>query len=84
MSQVESMSEPVTPAEPLSISDTQPAILIDAAQQTVHEEKEAATATATATATVNVCNVVSGWCKNACKEGQTVCDECTKMMDSYP
>jgi hypothetical protein len=76
MSQVESMSEPVTPAELLSISDAQPAILIDVVNQAAHEEKQ--------TAPVNVCNAVSGWCKNVCKEGQTVCDECTKMMDSYP
>ena len=75
MSHVETMNEPATSAEPLTISDAQPAILIDAASQTNVEEKENA---------VNVCKAGNGWCKNTTKEGQTVCDECTKMMDSYP
>jgi hypothetical protein len=30
------------------------------------------------------CHAGNGWCKNVCKEGQSICDECTKMMDSYP
>uniref|UniRef100_A0A6C0KN88 Uncharacterized protein n=1 Tax=viral metagenome TaxID=1070528 RepID=A0A6C0KN88_9ZZZZ len=33
----------------------------------------------------NNCNAGgNGWCKNTTKEGQKVCEECTKMMDSYP
>lgn len=36
------------------------------------------------TPTLIVCNAQRGWCKNTCSNGKTICDECTKMMDSYP
>lgn len=26
----------------------------------------------------------AGWCKNTCSDGNHICDECTRMMDSYP
>ena len=78
MSQVENMNEPITPAEPLSISDTQPAILIEEPQTFIQEEKQDSLTYCTAG------NAGNGWCKNVCKVGQTICDECTKMMDSYP
>ena len=75
MSQVETMNEPATPAEPLSISDAQPAILIEEPRSSIQEEKQASP---------KYCNAGNGWCKNVCSAEQTICDECTKMMDSYP
>ena len=76
MSQVETMNEPATPAEPLSISDAQPIILIEEPTSTIQEERQDSP---------NKCNASrNDWCKNMTKEGQTICNECTKMMDSYP
>lgn len=56
--------------------ETNASILIEKAEeppQTNQKEKK-----------VSTCRAGNGWCKNICKEGQTICDECTKMMDSYP
>jgi len=33
---------------------------------------------------VVVCSAQRGWCKNTCADGKLICNECTKMMDSYP
>ena len=73
------MNQPVS-ASPqeiasLSISDETPAILIDEPQKSSQEEKQDIP---------KVCHAGNGWCKNVCKEGQSICDECTNMMDSYP
>jgi hypothetical protein len=39
----------------------------------------------TEASTIRYCNGgKQGWCKNVCKEGQSICDECTKMMESHP
>lgn len=57
-------------------NDTTPTILIEKSEvQTISEEKEVL---------VRYCNAPQGWCKNVCQEGKTICDVCTKMMESYP
>ena len=65
----------VNPITTLS-DETNTTILVEEQTSNTVEEKQESTP--------NTCGVPNGWCKNPCKEGQTICEECTKMMDSYP
>lgn len=76
MSHTENASmDSVNPITTLS-DETNTTILVETSN-TVEQEQEQEP-------TPNACGVPNGWCKNPCKEGQTICEECTKMMDSYP
>jgi hypothetical protein len=75
--QMDSVDSIELSAAKLVLSDeTIASILIENPVEQEHDQKNKVD--------VHTCRAGNGWCKNVCKEGQTICEECTKMMDSYP